>query len=91
MDQKQPDLNQILTSPQASSLLKNKQALEALINSGEAKRLMESLNRKAGSGLQDAARSAMQGDTAQLMSLVQGLMQDPKNAQLAEQLNSKIK
>lgn len=91
MNQKQPDLNEVLTSPQATNLLKNKQALEALMKSGEAQRLMELLNRNAGNGLKDAAQSAMKGDTTQLMGLVHGLMQDPGSAKLVEELNKKLK
>ena len=91
MNQKKPDLNEVLTSPQAASLLKNKQAMESLMKSNEAQRLMELLNQNAGSGLKDAAQSAMKGDTTQLMGLVQGLMKDPKNAKLVEELNNKIK
>lgn len=91
MNSKKPDLNEVLTSPQAASLLKNKQAMESLMKSNEAQRLMELLNQNAGSGLKDAAQSAMKGDTTQLMGLVQGLMKDPKNAKLVEELNNKIK
>ena len=61
------------------------------MKSDEAQRLMELLNQNAGSGLKDAAQSAMKGDTAQLMGLVQNLMKDPKNAKLLEDLNRKIK
>lgn len=91
MNQKQPNLSEVLTSPEAANLLKNKQAIEALMKSGEAQRLMELLNQNAGNGLKDAAQSAMKGDARQLMNLVQGLMKDPKNAKLVEDLNKKIK
>lgn len=91
MNQKHPNLNEVLTSPEAANLLKNKQAIESLMKSGEAQRLMELLNQNAGNGLKDAAQSAMKGDTTQLMGLVQGLMKDPKNAKLVEDLNKKIK
>lgn len=91
MNQNKSDFNEVLTSPQAANLLKNKQAMENLMKSDEAQRLMELLNQNAGSGLKDAAQSAMKGDTAQLMGLVQNLMKDPKNAKLVEDLNRKIK
>ncbi len=90
MKQKRNDLNDVLSSPQAAELMKNKQALEALLRSGEAQRLMERLKQSAGGGLQQAAQSAMNGDAAQLMGLVQGLMQDPQSARLVEELNKKI-
>ena len=91
MNQNKSDFTEVLTSPQAANLLKNKQAMENLMKSDEAQRLMELLNQNAGSGLKDAAQSAMKGDTAQLMGLVQNLMKDPKNAKLVEDLNRKIK
>lgn len=91
MNQNKSDFNEVLTSPQAANLLKNKQVMENLMKSEEAQRLMELLNQNAGSGLKDAAQSAMKGDTAQLMGLVQNLMKDPKNAKLVEDLNRKIK
>jgi hypothetical protein len=69
--------------------MKNRQALESLMKSGEARRLMELLNRNAGGGLQNAAQSAMQGDAAQLTHLVEGLMGDPESARLVEELNKK--
>ena len=90
MNKKQPDLNDVISSPQAASLLKNKQAIEDLMKSGEAQRLIELLNRNAGGGLKDAAQSAVKGDAAQLMSLVEGLMKDPQSAKLVEDLNKKV-
>ena len=89
MNKKKTDLNDLMSSPQAANLLKNKQGLENLMKSGEAQRLMELLNRNAGGGLKDAAQSAMKGDSAQLMSLVEGLMKDPQSAKLVESLNKK--
>ena len=89
MNKKKSDLNDLMSSPQAANLLKNKQGLENLMKSGEAQRLMELLNRNAGGGLKDAAQSAMKGDSAQLMSLVEGLMKDPQSAKLVENLNKK--
>lgn len=90
MNHKQPELNDVLNSLQAANLLKDKAALESLLNSGEAQRLMELLNRNTGGGLKNAAQSAMKGDTSQLMGLVEGLMKDPQSAKLVEELNKKI-
>lgn len=86
----QPDLSNVLSAPQAADLLKNKQAVESLMKSGEAKRLMELLNQNAGGGLKGAAQSAMKGDTSQLMNLVEGLMKNPESAKLVEDLNKKV-
>lgn len=90
MNQKQPGLDDLLHTPQAANLLKDKQAVEALMKSGEARRLIELLHQNAGGGLQDAAQSAVNGDASQLMSLVQGLMKDPQSARLVEELNKKV-
>lgn len=90
MNQSQPDLNEVLRSPQAAELLKNRQALEGLLRSDEARRLLASLDQNSGGGLKNAAQAAMKGNTAQLMGLVQGLMNDPKNAKLMQDLNAKL-
>lgn len=91
MNQSQPDLNEVLRSPQAAELLKNRQALESLLRSDEARRLLDSLNQNSGGGLKNAAQAAMKGDGTQLMGLVQGLMNDPKSARLVQDLNTKLK
>lgn len=90
MDKKQPNLNEMLNSPQAADLLKNKQAVESILHSEEAKRLMELLNQNSGGGLEQAARSAMSGDPSRLMGLVENLMRDPQSAGLVENLNKKV-
>lgn len=91
MNPNQPNLNDVLNSPQAADLLKNRQAVEHLLHSEEARRLVAMLEQNSGGSLKDAAQSAMQGNTAQLMGLVQGLMNDPKSARLVEELNKKVK
>ena len=90
MDKKQPNLNEMLNSPQAADLLKNKQAVESILHSQEAKRLMELLHQNSGGGLEQAARSAMGGDPSRLMGLVENLMRDPQSAGLVENLNKKV-
>lgn len=90
MEAKQSAIRNILNSPQAAELLKNRRATEELLRSGEARQLLEQLNRDSGAALEKAARSAMQGDASQLMGLVEGLMKDPENARLAERLNNRF-
>ena len=90
MNPNQPDLNEMLHSPKTADLLKDRQAMDALLHSDEARRLMELLNQNAGGGLKDAAQSAMKGNAAQLVGLVQGLMSDPHSAKLVEELNKKV-
>ena len=83
------DSKDFLKSPQAEYLLKNKQAMENLLKSNEARRLMEILNRNAGEGLKDAAQTAMRGDPSQLMGMVQKLMTDQENVKLVQSLQKK--
>ena len=90
MAQNQSDWNSMFQSPQAETLLKNKQAVESLMKSQEAQQLMELLNKNSGQGLQQAAESAMKGNTAQLTQLVEGLMRNPQSAKLVEELNKKV-
>ena len=90
MDKNQPNLNNVLNSPQAAELLKNRQAMEDLLHSNEARRLMDLLNQSSGDGLKTAAQSALNGNPAQLMGLVEGLMKNPQSVQLLEQLNKKV-
>lgn len=85
-----PGLNDMLNSPQANGLLRDKQAVESLMRSGEAQQLMKLLDQSSGGGLKDAAQSAMQGDAAQLMGLVEGLMKNPQTVKLMEELQKKV-
>lgn len=89
MAENQRDPRDLLKSPQAEYLLKNKHAMENLLKSDEARRLMELLNQNAGQGLKDAAQTAMQGDPSQLMGMVQKLMKDQENARLIQSLQKK--
>lgn len=90
MNPNQPNLNDVLNSPKTTELLKNRQAIESLLRSNEAKQLMELLNQNAGGSLKDAAQSAMKGNSAQLMGLVQNIMNDPQSVGLVEKLNKKV-
>ena len=53
------NLNDLMKSPEAAALLKNKEALARIMSSPDTKALMEMLNRQAGSGLKGAADAAM--------------------------------
>ena len=71
-------------------LLNNKQTVEAIIQSREAKQLMDILNQNSGQNLKDAAQAALKGDTTQLAQLVDHLKQNPQSARLMENLQKKI-
>lgn len=90
MAQNQPDWNGMFHSLQATNLLNNKQAVESLMKSQEAKQLMELLSKNSEQNLQQAAQSAINGNTAQLAQLVEGLMRNPQSAKLVEDLNKKV-
>lgn len=80
----------ILKSPQAEKLLKNKGVIESLVKSPDTKRLMDLLNKSAGGGLKSAAEAAMKGDSSQLMGLMNQLMKDPEGAQVVDRLNKNM-
>ena len=82
--------NDILKSPQAEKLLKNKDAIESLVKSPDTKRLMDILNKSAGGGLKAAAQAAMKGDSSQLMGIMDQLMKDPEGAQVVNRLNKNM-
>lgn len=87
--QNQPP-NDILKTPQAEKLLKNKGALENLVKSPDTKQLMNLLNQSAGGGLKAAAEAAMKGDTAQIMGLMNKLMNDPESAKVVDRIQKNM-
>ena len=84
------NLDEMMKDPQAAQLLKNKQKLQQLVNSPDAKKLMELLNQNGGAELQNAAKAAMNGDTAALMGLMQQVMNRPEGAKAMEGISRKI-
>lgn len=85
-----PDQNHTSPPQQPEQLLQNKQTVETIMQSREAKQLMDLLNQNSGQSLKDAAQSALKGDTARLTRLVDDLMQNPQSARLMEELQKKI-
>ena len=81
------NLNDLMKSPEAASLLKNKEALARIMRSPDTKALMEMLNRQAGSGLKSAADAAMKGDSKALTSMVQRLMESKEGAEIVGRIN----
>ncbi len=79
--------NDILKSPQAAQLLKNKDQVMKMMNSPDARKLMELLQQNGGAGLQGAADAALKGDPSKLMGMVQQLMHSPEGAKTVEKLN----
>ena len=69
---------------QALKLLKDKQGLRQLLESPDTRRMMELL--EAQGGVQQAARAAAAGDTAQLMNMMNKLMAGTEGAQVVERI-----
>ena len=76
----QPDLS--------GELMKNKAAITRLAASKEARQLMGMLE---GMNVQQAAQSAVKGDTAALMELVQGLVSSEQGAELARKIQEQAR
>ena len=83
---KQQQPGNVLNSPQAAKLLKDKAAVESLVKSPDTQALMTMLNQ--GGGLKAAA--AMKGDASQLQGLLNRLMQDPNGAKVVERINKSV-
>ena len=77
-----------LKSPQAEALLKNRDALQALMASPEGRQLMELMNRQG--ELPRAAQQAMQGDPSQLTRQLAAILQTPEGARLAQALRRNL-
>ena len=76
----QPDLS--------GELMKNKAAITRLAASKEARQLMGMLE---GMNVQQAAQSAVKGDAAALMELVQGLVSSEQGAELARKIQEQAR
>lgn len=80
----------ILSSPEAATLLKNKEAVMGLLTSPDAKKLMELLNQNGGANLKGAADAAMKGDSSALMGLMQQVMGTKEGAAVVERLQKTV-
>lgn len=80
----------VLSSPEAASLLKNKDAVMGLMSSPDAKKLMEMLNQNAGGGLKTAADAAMKGDASALMGLMQQVMGSKEGAAVVDRIQNSV-
>ena len=85
-----PDLDAMLKSPQATALLKNKDAVQQVAQSQDAQALLQLLDAKSGHGLQEVAERAERGDPKALFSLMQQVMKSPEGAKLVERINKTI-
>lgn len=64
--------------------MKNNGTVQQLLRSDDTKRMMELLGSQG--NVNGAAKAAAAGDTAQLMGMMQRLMNDPEGAKLVERI-----
>ena len=85
-----PNLDEILRGQQAENLMNNEK-LGQLMDAPETQKLFTMLNQNTGGNLERAAGNAANGDTAQLISAIKQLMQNPEATRLVEQMKKKLK
>lgn len=66
------------------------QKLEQLMEEAETQEIFSMLNKSTSGKLEEAADKAAKGDTAQLVSAINQLLQNPKAARLIQQMKSKL-
>ena len=72
----------------AEQLKQNPAMIQALMRSQDGQKLIQMLTQgERGSGFQQAVRSASAGNPAQMMQMVQKLMQNPEGAALIDRIN----
>lgn len=71
-------------------LEKNREAINQLAQSSDARRLMELLKQQSG-GVEQAAQAAAAGDPSQLMSIMDQLMRSKEGAELVNRIDSQAR
>ncbi len=80
------------TAAAIERLKQNKELAGQIMRSGDGQRLMKLLTQgDGGAALERAAKSAAKGDTKELASMLQGLMNDPDGAAVMGRLNDTAK
>ncbi len=79
------------TTRLAEQLKKDPAMLRALMQSQDGQALMRMLTQgDQGAGLQRAVQSAVRGDTAQMVQMVNKIMQSPGGAELVDRINRAV-
>ena len=79
------------TTRLAEQLKKDPAMLRALMQSQDGQTLMRMLTQgDQGAGLQRAVQSAVRGDTAQMVQMVNKIMQSPGGAELVDRINRAV-
>ena len=74
---------------QMEQMIKNKEAVTRLAQSGDAKQLMNLLQQRG--GVKEAAQAAAGGDPSQLMTMMSQLMQSEDGAALVERIEKQAR
>ena len=74
---------------QLEQMIKNKDAVTRLAQSGDAKQLMNLLQQRG--GVKEAAQAAAGGDPSQLMAMMSQLMQSEDGAALVERIEKQAR
>ncbi|MBC5735938.1 MULTISPECIES: hypothetical protein [Oscillospiraceae] len=84
------NLDALMKTPQGAVIAKHKDEIMGLMQSSDAQKLMEMLNKSAGGGLKGAADAAMKGDTSQLMDLMGRVMSSKEGAEVVGRINKAV-
>ena len=87
--QSKQNQEKLLKGMAASELVKNRDAISRLTQSGDAQRLMALLQQRG--GVQEAAKAAADGDPSQLMTMMIQLMSTREGAELVERIGDQAK
>lgn len=83
--------DQLNATPKGRQLLENQAAIQQMLSSPEAQKVLKKLQKKDTSQLQSAAQAALKGDTAALNGLLNDLSSDPEAKKAIEHLNQTLK
>jgi len=90
MKQAPQNFEQLLNSPEAANLLKNKDALRNLSTTPEAQKLIQALSQQSGGNLQSATDAAMKGDPSLLGKILSDATKNPEIAQTIQNLSKNL-
>lgn len=80
----------LLRTPQAEQLLKNREKVVGMMNSPDAQKLMRLLQQQGGDRLEGAAQAAMKGEPDQLMKIVKDIMASSEGAQTVDRIHKTL-
>lgn len=77
-------------TPQGQQLLRNQEAVQALLGKPETQKFFQVLRQKDTGELQAAVQAALQGDSSLLHTLMQDLSKNPEAAKAVETLSKDL-